>query len=181
MSARGFGVACAVLWLAGIASAQDGAKAVEVRGTLGLQTRWTGTVKLTGDVTVPKDGTLEIAAGTTVLVAGADGAQGGWNPKLVEVHVEGEIRALGAPDRPIVWRSEAPKSLDEQQRFPRFDQVAWHGIVIHQQAAGSDVNRRSTFRYVQFQHAMSAVQVPHGSPLIEDCVFHHCLLGIEVG
>ena len=39
------------------------------QGELGSDTRWSGTVRITGDVTVPMGARLTIAAGTQILIA----------------------------------------------------------------------------------------------------------------
>lgn len=143
---------------------------IEVQGTLEKQTKWSGVVRVVGDVTVPDGAQLEIAAGTRVIIAEQDASNGGWNPKLVEIHVKGQLVAEGNGVAPIVI---APDGDGEQKT------VAWHGIVLY--PSHDEDQRRDRLRAVRIDRAFSAVQVPAGSPLIEECVFRRCGTGVESG
>lgn len=152
-------------------SAAPAAPAAAVQGTLRGDVTWTGTVRLTGDVTFEAGSRLLIREGTTVVVAAQDGLQTGFHPQRIEIHVHGVIQAEGS--------STAPIRFVPEQEFDRTRHGAWHGIVLHRNE--KEAQQRSRLANVELQGAFAAFQVPHGSPLVEDCVFLHCATGVEVG
>lgn len=158
-----------------LALGQDPAKATEVHGTLSGVTRWTGSVRIVGDVTVVEDARLEIAAGTQIVVAEADQLQAGWNPQQVEIHVKGQLLVEGNETSPVVVLPEVTASEAVQWS----GKPTWHGIVLH--ASADEARRRDIVRGARIEGAFAALQVPDGAPLIEDCVFRQCGVGIEVG
>jgi hypothetical protein len=158
--------------LAGLAAAQA---PTEVRGELPKGARWTGTVKLTGDVTVPADGSLEIAPGTRVLVAPQDSLQQGWNTDLIEIHCKGQLLVAGTLETPVVVTHEA--AVDGGARISATP--TWHGFVLHPRK--DEVQRRDSLRGMRIEYAFAGIQVPDSNPQIEDCVLRFCMVGVEVG
>lgn len=158
--------------LSALAIAQE---PTEVRGELPKAARWAGTVKLTGDVTVPADGSLEIAPGTKVLVAPTDGLKQGWNPEWIEIHVRGQLLVAGTIETPVVVSHEA--AIDGGPAIS--SSPTWHGFVLHPRK--DEVQRRDSVRGMRVEYAFAGVQVPDSNPQIEDCVFRFCTVGVEVG
>jgi len=72
-------------------------------GVLAADETWTGTVNITGDITVPEGVTLTIAAGTTVqFLALNDDTAGGHDPARAELLINGSLIAEGTAEAPIV-------------------------------------------------------------------------------
>ena len=70
---------------------------------------WSGTVSLTGDVTVPVGVALTIAPGTEVVFpAGEDDTAGGEESGLTELIVNGSLSAVGTDGSRIIFKSDAP-------------------------------------------------------------------------
>lgn len=69
---------------------------------------WSGTVLITGDVWVNEGVTLTIEPGTTVKFKH-------WRPGYIEpfrrigLYIEGTLRAIGTPEKPIRFTSDAPR------------------------------------------------------------------------
>jgi CotH kinase protein/Lamin Tail Domain len=63
-------------------------------------TNWSGVMNVTGDVTVPADGTLNIAAGTHILVAGDATADSSAGTDII-VTTGGVVNATGTAAQPI--------------------------------------------------------------------------------
>ena len=78
----------------------------DVQGELGKTTRWSGSVRITGDVNVPDGARLEIAAGTKVWIADKDALQTGWNKNWIEIHVKGQLVIEGAVATPVLITRE---------------------------------------------------------------------------
>ena len=77
-------------------------------GTLAGNETWSGTVTLTGDVTVPVGVTLTINPGTEVVFpAGSDDTGGGEESGLTELIVNGSLSALGIETSKITFKSDA--------------------------------------------------------------------------
>ena len=67
---------------------------------------WSGTVELTGDITIPFGGDLTIQPGTRVLVATRDDTRSGDNADKIEIRVAGgSLKAVGTPDNRIEFLS----------------------------------------------------------------------------
>lgn len=148
----------------------------DVQGELGKTTRWSGSVRITGDVNVPDGARLEIAAGTKVWIADKDALQTGWNKNWIEIHVKGQLVIEGAVATPVLITREGA----EESGPASSAQPTWHGIVVH--GGGSeDVQNRDLVRGLRLEYAFAGVQVPLASPLFEDCVFRYCDVGLEVG
>lgn len=70
-------------------------------------TNWSGVVRVTGDVTVPAGATLNIAAGTHILMTGTTGA-GSTSGSDIIVNSTGTIHATGTAAEPISITSSEP-------------------------------------------------------------------------
>ncbi|MEZ6037052.1 MAG: hypothetical protein R3F29_06200 [Planctomycetota bacterium] len=163
-------IAALVALVAALPAQEEG-----LSGVLGKQTIWQGQVRLAGDVTVPKGGRLEIAAGTVVTIAGRDGTRSGWNPDKVELHVEGQLVVDGKLEAPVVFMPDDGK----QERSDAARSKSWHGIVLHPREG--DAEHRHVVRGAQLWRAFAGIELAAGDALVEDCVFHSCSEGIEVG
>ena len=93
---------------------------------------WSDTVYVTGDVTVPADGSLTIEAGTTVRVAPVDqNADGIGDYQILGL---GPIAVNGAADARVTFRAESPQGLASDWHTLRFQgagSVMRWGIVEH--------------------------------------------------
>lgn len=141
----------------------------EFRGDISAATEWSGEMLLTGDVVVKEGAVLRIRAGTTVWIADADSLQSGWKPAQVELHVHGQLLAEGSSTAPIRLRPRS-KAGDGVQ--------TWHGVVLH---GSNDQRQRTRLAFVEVASAFGGLQIPNGSPSIEDSVFLDCETGVEVG
>jgi len=84
----------------------SGGNAATTSGVLSADEVWSGTVTLTGDVTVPAGVTLTVQPGTKVrFPAGADSTTAGTDPARTELLVRGSLRAMGEAASPIVFTS----------------------------------------------------------------------------
>ncbi|MEA3487311.1 MAG: hypothetical protein U9R20_06605, partial [Thermodesulfobacteriota bacterium] len=82
--------------------------AVTTSGSLVVDEVWSGTINLTGDVTVPQGVTLTIEAGTEVVFpAESDDTAGGHDTALTELIVNGSLVAVGTEGSPILFTSGA--------------------------------------------------------------------------
>jgi len=102
---------------------------IEVSGTITANTVWdTDSVLVTGDLTINKWIELEIKPGTIVKV----------NPNA-KIEVKGLIKAIGLPEKKIVFTSSASKSL-------------WHGFhyPIHEDMDSS------VFKYCIFKNCLAS-------------------------
>lgn len=167
-------LACVAGWLAATAAAQA---PTEVQGDLTGTVRWQGVVRVTGDVTVGDSARLEIAAGTKVWIAERDGLGKGWNKDWVEIHVRGQLLVEGNLDAPVVVARE--NAAESASAPPTAVQPSWHGIVLY--ASRDEAQNRDVVRGMRLEHAFAGLQIPGSSPLVEDCVFRGCEVGIEVG
>nr|WP_320192686.1 right-handed parallel beta-helix repeat-containing protein [uncultured Desulfobacter sp.] len=77
-------------------------------GSLSADETWSGTVSLTGDVTVPDGVTLTIEPGTTIqFTALNDDQAGGSNTSRIELLVNGILKAQGTGESPILFTSDS--------------------------------------------------------------------------
>lgn len=151
-----------------------------VQGELPKESRWQGVVRVTGDITVPAGGKLEIAAGTKVLIAEQDAAKAGWDKLSVEFYVRGQLIVNGSTDKPVLITLETAAADAASETTTGWNhERMWHGITLF--ASSDAAQNRDHIRGMQLEHAMSGVQVPDADPLIEDCVFRNCGIGVEVG
>ncbi len=75
-------------------------------GILTEDETWSGTVVLTGDVTVPAGTTLTLSPGTTVrFTALSDDQAGGENSDRSELIINGSLSAVGTEAQPIIFTS----------------------------------------------------------------------------
>ena len=82
--------------------------AATTSGSLTEDEIWSGTINLTGDVTVPEGLTLTIEPGTEVVFpAKADDTAGGYDSSITELIVNGSLVAVGTEDSPILFKSGA--------------------------------------------------------------------------
>jgi len=82
--------------------------AATTSGNLVADETWSGTVSLTGDVTVPAELTLTIEPGTQIIFpALSDDTAGGQHTGLSELIVYGSLVAAGTSDAPIRFTSDA--------------------------------------------------------------------------
>ena len=82
--------------------------AVTTSGSLIVDEIWSGTINLTGDVTVPQVVTLTIEAGTEVVFPPeADDTAGGSDSLLTELIINGSLVAEGTEGSPIFFTSGA--------------------------------------------------------------------------
>ena len=134
-----------------------------VSGTLAVGTvNWSGVMQLTGDVTVPVGGTLNIAAGTTVLINGNATAGSSSGTRLI---VNGTLNANGTAAQPI--------NLTATNAGDRF------GGIVFSSA------QPSTLTYTLLSHAGHTTGVGHTSSgpvlrltssavTVNDCVLADC-------
>jgi hypothetical protein len=165
-------------WLMGASVVLGGTVPAQQPGLVGelpLQASWQGSVRLDGDVTVPKGGRLVIAPGTVVTVAARDRSKGGFHPDRVELHVRGQLLIEGTLEQPVVFVPDDGRGT----RLGGGAARSWHGIVLHDRQDG--IERRTMVRGVQIWRAFAGIQVPAGSALVEECVFAECSEGMQVG
>lgn len=82
--------------------------AVTTSGSLVVDEVWSGTINLTGDVTVPQGVTLTIEAGTEIIFpAEADDTAGGHDTALTELIVNGSLVEVGTDANRIRFTSGA--------------------------------------------------------------------------
>ena len=94
-----------ILFVVSTAALSHGATTL---GTLAGNETWSGTVTLTGDVTVPVGVTLTIEPGTEVVFPkGSDDTGGGDEAGLTELIINGSFSAVGTESSKIVFKSDA--------------------------------------------------------------------------
>jgi RHS repeat-associated protein len=131
-------------------------------GVLAADETWTGTVNITGDITVPEGLTLTIAAGTTVqFLALNDDTAGGHDPSRIELLINGSLIAEGTVLEPIVLTSNAitPAAGD------------WSGI--RQTGSGQLTLRHTTVEYASFGVDYRVDGEFTVSPTIENSTIRH--------
>ncbi|RLA97759.1 MAG: hypothetical protein DRG83_15375, partial [Deltaproteobacteria bacterium] len=79
--------------------------AITTSGTLTENETWSGTVVLTGDVTVPEGVTLTIEPGTQVIFPARSDDTGGGDPNVTELIVNGSLVATGNDSNKITFTS----------------------------------------------------------------------------
>ncbi|MEW6756513.1 MAG: hypothetical protein AB1505_36915, partial [Candidatus Latescibacterota bacterium] len=109
---------------------------------------WSGTVTLTGDVTIPAGTSLTIAAGTEVRVLTGDDLAGGTYPDGTEIIVQGVLNVNGSGAQPVVFRSaDSPTS-----------NVAWRGLRI-----GSGAGVQVSFAHTHVENPWPGIHL-NGTP-----------------
>ncbi|MEW6756187.1 MAG: right-handed parallel beta-helix repeat-containing protein [Candidatus Latescibacterota bacterium] len=109
---------------------------------------WSGTVTLTGDVTIPAGTTLTIGEGTEVRVLTGDDLAGGTYPDGTEIIVQGVLNVNGSGEQPVVFRSaDSPTSS-----------VAWRGLRI-----GSGAGVQVSFAHTHVENPWPGIHL-NGTP-----------------
>ncbi len=124
-------------------------------------TTWTGTIVVTGDITVPTGETLTVAPGTTVLFTYVDA-----NVDTVgdfDITVNGTLVVDGTQSKPVLFTV-----YGTDHRHAR----AWNRFIIN--GGGSQV------RWATFEYADIAFEVKKDMS-IEDSQIRSCRTGISVG
>lgn len=141
-------------------------KPFSLQGTLTGQQRWSGVVRLSGDVTIEKDAQVFIEPGTLVLFLppepGTDNLREHPHFTGSELIVQGRLLAAGRPDAPIVFRYVDPLA----------EPGSWGGINIQ----GSP---QADFLYCRFEQANSAIHSNESEVQIRESVFERNLVGIR--
>lgn len=159
---------------AAVAAAQDASASRSFRGRIEGEVRWSGRIRIDGDVEVAAGARLVVEPGAEVVVAAADAASAGWNPKLVEIHVKGLLLVEGTAAAPARFRPE--RAAPKPERFSDWQTRAWHGIALWPESGpGHRVH------HAVFEGAFAALQLPAGGLQVEECVFLGCSMGIEAG
>ena len=125
---------------------------------------WSGTVTLTGDVTVPNNVTLTILPGTRVACwDNYDDTAGGVNPNRIELIVNGgRLNAIGTANSVIRFTS-SPAT-------PPAKRGDWYGVRF------LTSTNTSTFRWCLVEFGTRGVSVESGNvPTIDNCTFQHQL------
>jgi RHS repeat-associated protein len=148
------------------------AQAATTSGILGGDEVWSGTVVLTGDVTVPPGRTLTIEPGSRVLFApGADDRSGGTDPARTELIVAGNLIATG---------TEAAEILFASARAPG-EHGDWGGVRTEGDSPGQILR----FEHCLLEHATTALDLGQRSgataATLSRCAIRHSLLdGVSV-
>lgn len=124
--------------------------AMAVSGTLPGDTTWSGTVNVTGDVTVPSGLTLTILPGTTVIISAlSDDTGGGIEPTKVELIVQGTLTAVGTLTSRITFTDNAAVPAPQD----------WHGVRFLPGGTG-------TVSYSDLQWGAKTINIDNSSPTI---------------
>ena len=76
----------------------------EVAGDLPAEeTEWSGVIQVTGNLTIPEDGTLRLLPGALVLLNGVESGTNG-----TDINVEGKLESLGTRERPVTLTASDP-------------------------------------------------------------------------
>ena len=114
-------------------------------GALTGDETWSGTVTLTGDVTVPSGVSLTIAPGTTIqFQALNDDQSGGENTSRIELIVDGSLTADGSSS-PIVFTSTSGSKAKGD----------WYGIRVKDESSDKTV----TLSHVTVEYAQKGVDL----------------------
>jgi hypothetical protein len=125
-------------------------------GEINTATVWTGTVYVTGDVSIRANGNLTITPGTRVLMAPrSDDQFGGANTSRITITVQGDgiLTAEGTAEQPIVFTSAAPTNPLPGD---------WEGINTE---AGA-----TSLKFCNIAYGRHNVYFQGGSNTMEDCV-----------
>lgn len=136
-----------------------GGSSLPVRGIAKDET-WSGTVPVRGSVVVRKGATLTILPGTVVRFEKIDADGDGIGDS--ELYVEGRLRAVGAPGRPIRFTSAAPDPAPRD----------WKYLFINL-SPGSVMERCVS------EYAFSGVQIHFSDARVSRCLFRNCVDGLR--
>ena len=131
-------------------------------GSLTVDETWSGTVTLTGDVTIPAGITLTVETGTHVRIAALNDDQGGGNDtSRTELIVNGSLDAVGTEIAPINFTSTSsnPTAGD------------WYGIRFEAADASSELNLEHCT--VEYTNTAVDVQISSLTPLVR---LHACFI-----
>jgi len=92
-------------------------------GILESNETWSDAVYIIGDVTIPKEYTVVVEAGTTIYYANYDILNSGEDTKVSEIIVKGRFEVESTPDKPV-W----VKSIEENT--PQILDVTDEDVVI---------------------------------------------------
>lgn len=146
--------------------------AITASGTLTENTIWDQDILLTGDVVVPAGITLTIEPGVTVLFAALNDDQaGGYFSDSVELHAHGTLTAVGSPDAPIYFTSNAATPAPQD----------WGGIFIFKENPNAHLSycsvEYSNFG-ISFYNKSSGAGLSSGT--VEHCTVQNSRFGIYV-
>ncbi len=129
------------------------APAITLSGEITGNETWSGTVQLTGDVTVIEPGKLTILAGTRIECATQmDDSAGGRNTSRIELIVNwGSLEAVGTETEPILFTSASPNP----------ERGDWYGLRI--------TSDTTTMRHCIVEYGNEGIRVEGGIPEIEQC------------
>ena len=148
----------ALCFFGGCASARP---VLELQNTvIDGEARWSGTVLVSGVVTVKKGGSLTILPGTRVLFERIDLDGDGIGDS--ELLVEGRISVLGTAEQPVLFTSaeEQPRPAD------------WKYLYL-------DFAKPSQIEHLVSEYAYSGIQVHFCRARIVDSVFRHNVDGVR--
>ncbi|HQV33820.1 MAG TPA: NosD domain-containing protein, partial [Calditrichia bacterium] len=126
-----------------------------VKGKISADATWTGQIRVTGDVIVPKGVTLTIAPGAQILMAARqDDMSSGKNPDRVEITVSGKLLARGTKGQGrILFTSDnaQPQMSD------------WMGIAF------KNPREQSILQYCTVEYGYKGITTYGSSPQVIDC------------
>jgi len=141
-------------------TAAQSAQGITTSGIMPGNETWSGTIELTGDVTVPNNVTLTILPGTRVACWDKyDDQAGGINPSRIELIVDrGSLNAVGTSNAPILFTSSpnVPPALAGD----------WEGIRLR-----TGTNSVQVLRWAVVEFAIDGLRVETGSLTIDQCTF----------
>lgn len=163
MNRRNLQLGLAACGLALFTAAQT-ASAITTSGVMPANETWSGSVTLTGDVTVPANVTLTILPGTQIAAwDNWDDTAGGINPNRIELIMNGgRLTSIGVSNNPVRFTS-SPLN-------PPAKRGDWYGIRF------LTSTNASTLRWCVVEFGTKGVSVESGNtPTIENCTFQHQL------
>ncbi len=126
--------------------------------TINGDERWSGEIRLTGDVVVERGARLTIEAGTTILVSPhTDSHASGRDLTRIELIIEGVLICRGTSEEKIVFTSEA----DE----PRMGD--WFGIQIN------NPRQKSIIDYSIIEYGYDGLSIKHSDPQIRNSTIRY--------
>lgn len=138
------------------------ASAATTSGVLPGNETWSGTVSLTGDVTVPANATLTVLPGTVIQCdARADSGHSGSNSNRIELIVHGALIAEGTAASPIRFTSWPLNASEPPLKSD------WHGIHLNHPT------QASRLIHCIVEYGLIGLSVSGATPSIRDCRFRH--------
>ena len=131
------------------------ASAITTSGVMPGNETWSGTVFLTGDVTVGPGVSLTILPGTQVQADSVDDQNGGLDPNRVELIVNGgSLTAIGNRTNTIVFTLG----------WGTPNRTGWYGLRI-------DTTNAAAVEHCVFEYAKAALSVSAGLSTLRNCSF----------